>query len=356
MGNRGLDAGSRRRVGVQRRDAAATVAGLGAGGAVLLALVVVAGGDAVVGALGRAAPALAAAVAATILGWLCLWGVGFRAVATATGADVGLVDAVLVTAGAAFADHVTPFGQAGGEPATALLLSDVAGTPVERALAAVTSFDALNVPPSLTLAAVGVGYYAAVAALDATLRAVAAGLAVVAIAAPPLVALAWRRRESIERALVRAATPPARLAGRLLPRVDPPDRSAVVARVGGFRGAVESVAADRRRLAIALACSAAGWLSQVVGLWLALRAVGVAVPLYVPLFVVPLGTIGSALPTPGGLGGIEPVQVGLLTAATTATAASLTAAVLLFSVGGFLLTTSVGAAAVAALGARGRVG
>ena len=115
---------------MQRRDAAATVAGLGAGGAVLLVLVVVAGGDAVVGALGRAAPALAAAVAATILGWLCLWGVGFRAVATATGADVGLVDAVLVTAGAVFADHVTPFGQAGGEPATALLLSPARRRPV----------------------------------------------------------------------------------------------------------------------------------------------------------------------------------------------------------------------------------
>jgi hypothetical protein len=104
-------------------------------------------------------------------------------VLAALGTDVGAVDAVLVNAAAAFANNVTPFGQAGGEPATALLVAEVGGTPFERALGAITSFDVLNVVPSLSLAAVGVAAYATVTALGVRLRTVAAGLAVVAVVA-----------------------------------------------------------------------------------------------------------------------------------------------------------------------------
>ena len=339
---------------VQGRDVAATAAGLGVAVAVLTLLVVFTGGEAVLTALGRAAPPLVAAVAAAVLAWLCLWGLALRAVLSAAGGSLGAVDAVLVNAGAAFANHVTPFGQVGGEPLAAWLLADVSGTPFERSLGAMTSFDTVNVVPSLSLAAVGLGYYASVAVLGAELRSVAAGLAVVAVAAPALAALVWRHRRGVETALVAVVTPPLRVVGRLLPVVSPPERAAIEKRVGGFLGAIESVATDRRRLGVALACSTAGWLAQAVGLWLALRAVGATVPVYVPLFVVPLGTVGSAMPTPGGLGGIEPIQVGLLTATTAAAAASVTAAVLVFSVGGFLLTTSVGAAAVAVLQVRER--
>ena len=339
---------------MQPRDLVASAVGLAVGLAVLAALAAVAGGRAVLDALGGARPGLVALVAAAILAWLCLWGLALRAVLAALGTDVGTVDALLVNAAAAFANHVTPFGQAGGEPATALLVAEVGGTPFERALGAITSFDVLNVVPSLSLAAVGVAAYATVAALGVRLRTVAVGLAVVAVAAPLVAGLAWRRRRALESTLVGVLTRVARAAGRHLPRVRPPDRSSVAARVEGYVAAIEAVAADRRRLVVALAASTAGWLAQVVGLWLALRAVGAVVPLYVPLFVVPLGTVGAALPTPGGLGGIEPIQVALLTATTTAATAPVTAAVLLFSVGGFILTTSVGAGAVAVLGVRTR--
>jgi len=339
---------------VQGRDLAALAVGLAVGAAVLVALSAVAGGEAVLAALERAALQPVAGVGAAVLAWLCLWGLALRAVLAATGSRIGTVDAVLVNAGAAFANHVTPFGQAGGEPVAAWLLSDVSGAPFERSLGAMTSFDVLNVVPSLSLATVGLGYYASVAVLGATLRSVAVGLAVVAVVAPALAAGAWRRRRGIEAALVAVLAPPLRVGGRLLPVVSPPERADVERRVAGFLGAIESVATDRRRLGVALACSTAGWLAQAVGLWLALRAVGATVPVYVPLFVVPLGTVGSAMPTPGGLGGIEPIQVGLLTATTAAAAASVTAAVLVFSVGGFLLTTSVGAAAVAVLQVRER--
>jgi hypothetical protein len=153
---------------VDRRDLAATATGLVVGLAVLLALAEVTGGRAVIDALAGAAPGLVTLVAAGILAWLCLWGLALRAVLSALGTRVSAVDAVLVNAAAAFANHVTPFGQAGGEPATALLLSDVGDTPFERALGAITSFDVLNVVASLSLASIGVAYHASVAAVAGT--------------------------------------------------------------------------------------------------------------------------------------------------------------------------------------------
>jgi len=119
-----------------------------------------------------------------------------------------------------------------------------------------------------------------------------------------------------------------------------------------FVTGIERIATDRRRLALALSLSALGWAVQAAGLWFAFRALGTTIPPYVPLFVIPLGAVAGGLPTPGGLGGIEAVQITLLAAATTVAAPTVTAAVAISRVGGFFLTTSLGAAAVAALKVR----
>jgi len=330
--------------GVDARNVVVLAAGLGAAVLVLAVLTVLVGVDSVFAELGRADPRLVAVVAGAILTWLVLWGIGLRVVLAAVGTRISVVDAVLVHAGAAFANHVTPFGQAGGEPIAAWLLSDVSDAPFERSMAAITSFDVINVIPSLTFAIVGLAYYSAVATLGTTVQWLAAGVVVLTVVVPVVGVTAWRHRETVQSGIARVVTPPARLLGRLLPRVSPPTSEAVEERIGRFLAGLESVASDPRRVTAALALSGSGWLVQAAGLWVALLAVGVTVPPYVPLFVVPLGTVAGAMPTPGGLGGTETVQVVLLTAATTAAESAITAAVLIFSVGGFLLTTSVGAA------------
>ncbi|MFB6072457.1 MAG: hypothetical protein ABEJ88_05755 [Halobacterium sp.] len=83
-------------------------------------------------------------------------------------------------------------------------------------------------------------------------------------------------------------------------------------------------------------------------------ALGSHIPIYVPFFVLPLGTLGSVLPTPGGLGGTEAINVTALTVVTAVAPATIAAAVTLHSVGGYFLTRSVGAAAASVLGVQGR--
>lgn len=93
-------------------------------------------------------------------GWLGAWGCGLQTVLAALGIDISFRDAFLVVNGAMFSNNITPFGQAGGEPITALLISKVTETEYERGLAAIASVDSLNLLPSITLAMLGAGYYA----------------------------------------------------------------------------------------------------------------------------------------------------------------------------------------------------
>lgn len=123
------------------RAIVASLAGFAGAAIVLAVLSVIVGIDAVIAAIGRADTGYVALVGAAILTWLCFRGVTLRAVLAAIGTELTLSDAILVNAGASFATHVTPFGQAGGEPVVALLVSDISDTDFEHALAAMASFD-----------------------------------------------------------------------------------------------------------------------------------------------------------------------------------------------------------------------
>lgn len=308
--------------------------------------------DAVLEAIRRADPLLVALVGATVLCWNVSWGLALWNVLRALGIDAPLRIAVLVNAAGAFVNHVSPFGQAGGEPVTAYLLSRTVETEYERNLAAVASLDAINVVPSLTFAAVGVSYYVATTTIGPRLEYLFAGVLLAAIGFPAASVVAWRHRRGLERRVAGAATVVFRHVAPVLPRVDPADADGVADRIAGFVSSLEDVAANRRRLVAAIGCSAFGWAIQAVGLWVAFLAVGAPVPLYVPFFVVPLGTMASVLPTPGGLGGIEVVNVTLVALVTSVSAGTAAVAVTIHSVGGYLLTTAVGAVAATILGVR----
>ncbi|MFD1647558.1 flippase-like domain-containing protein [Haloarchaeobius litoreus] len=331
------------------RNAAATLVGFAIAGVVLLGLAYLIGTGEILDALGKANPVRVLMVPLAIFAWLCVWGVALQVILAAVGVEISVIDAVLVHAGAAFANHISPFGQAGGEPIAAWLVTETSDAEFERALAAMTSFDTINVVPSLLFALVGLGYYAVEAVLVQRIQYLAAGVLVLAVTLPLFGVVAWRKREALERRLVGLVVPPLRFADRVLPKFSLPGRAAVEGMVEGFFVGIERIATDRRRLVIAVVLSASGWALQAAGLWFAFWALGIVIPPYIPLFVVTLGAFAGALPTPGGLGGVETLQITLLVATTTVVAPTITAAVAISRVGGFFFTTTVGAAAIGIL-------
>jgi uncharacterized protein (TIRG00374 family) len=94
---------------------------------------------------------------------------------------------------------------------------------------------------------------------------------------------------------------------------------------------------------------------NVLALDASLRAFSttLAVPALVVVFLA-ASTLGSAAPTPGGLGAVEAALVGGLTATGVALAPALTA-VLAFRTATFWLPAPIGWVAFVALGRRGRI-
>jgi uncharacterized protein (TIRG00374 family) len=301
-------------------------------------------------------PRVVALIVLVAVGWLSAWGLSLRTVLGAMGTAITPVRAVLVFAGAVFANNVTPFGQAGGEPVTALLLSSATDTEYEHGLAAIASVDALHFVPSLGFAAVGLTFVVAnVAQLDRNVLFVAIAVLGLALVLPTAALLGWRYRYELETAVVRTLTPVIRAIGRVVPRLTPPTAAGIERRIEYFFLAIDRVAADRRGLLLALAFSALGWLGLCLSLWLSLFALGHVVPFAIVLLVVPAGSLASVTPLPGGLGGIETVLIALLVSTTPTPAAAAGAGVLLHRLATYWLPTAVGGGVATKLGATRRL-
>lgn len=335
-------------------DPRATAVGFVGAILVLAVLAVVVGVEELFASLSMADPATLVAVLGAAVVWLTAWALALRTVLRALDAHVSRIAVVAVYAGALFANNVTPFGQAGGEPVSALLISEAADTEYETALAAIASADSLNFVPSTGLALVGVTYFSVAAAAGDRLQYATVAVVTMAVALPVVGYLAWTNRDRLERAVDGAITPLAQSVGRRVPRLEAPTRGAVAARIDGFFRAIEAVATDRWTLLIAFGFSTVGWAAQAVALWLSLQAVGVAAPFAAVLVAVPVGAIAGVTPLPGGLGGVEATLVALLVPLAGVSAATAAAAVVLHRGAIYWLPTLVGGGVAAALGA-GRV-
>jgi len=296
---------------------------------------------------------LAVLLVATV--WLSAWGLALWMVLKAIGTPISAPKAILVFAAAVFSNNVTPFGQAGGEPVSAMLISSVADSEYESALAAIASVDTLHFVPSITCAIVGFIYVLAGAArLTQDVFVAAAGAVVLVAVILVAVTLGWRNQRRVETTLVRVVTPILGLVFRFVPGRAPPGQADIQRRVGGFFEAVSRVGRDRRTLVTAMTFSAVGWVALATSLWLSLYALGYAVPFAATLFVVPIGSIAGVTPLPGGLGGIETVFIALLIPTAGVSASVATAAVLVHRGATYWLPTLVGGGVAAVIGAQYR--
>ncbi|WP_144906238.1 lysylphosphatidylglycerol synthase transmembrane domain-containing protein [Halobellus captivus] len=337
-----------------RENLRATVIGFLAAVGVFALLFYFAGVDELVSTLTRAEPAYLALIVLTTLAWLVAWSFSLNTVLDVLGVELSYLSSFLVFAGATFSNNITPFGQAGGEPVTAYLISRAADAEYERSLAAIASVDTLNFVPSITIALVGAGYFASEVALGANENLLAAIAAVggLAVVVPALIYAGWKRRYRLEARVIDALTPIIRSIADWIPRIRVPTPEGIERRINGFFRAIERIASNPRGLALALAASTVGWLCQMIGLWLAFAAIGVDVRLSIALIVVPIAAIAGVTPLPGGAGGIETVLVLLLLAAPLpqVTEPTAVAAVVIFRGAVYWIPTVIGGLVVGWIG------
>lgn len=328
------------------------VIGLGAAGAlaVFAVLFFLVGGEEILSALTNAEPALIVVVVAVDLCWLIAWSLLLRTVLGTLGVAVSVQRSFFVYAATVFSNNITPFGQAGGEPVAALLISRTADARYETGLAGIMTVDALNFVPSMVFALLGTGYYATVLTLSDRLEFAVTTMVGLAVGLPLVLFSAWRYRYTLADRLAGALAVLAKRGSRFRDRWATLDADTIATRIERFLGRLERIATSPRRLGIALGLSSLGWLCQVIALFVAFIALGHPVGFHVLLFVVPLGNLAGVTPLPGGLGSIEAAFVALLVPTTGAPAGVVTAAVLIHRAGVYWLPSLIGGGSMAAFG------
>ncbi len=335
-------------MGHSRRAAAVGI--IGAVG-IITALVLLVGVDRVISTLLSADPMGVGLAVVFALCWLFTWSIMLRMVLATLDASISPIRGFFVYSGALFANNITPFGQAGGEPIAAALISKASDTRYETGLVSIASVDVINVVPSISLVLVGAGYYATTTAVGQEIETAVGSALVLLTAIAVLLVVIWRYRYQVINRLPGVIAP--RLGRFGLTRLDAETLEVELAdRIQRFFEDIERVATSPWRLSIIVGLSLTGWLFQTASLTAAFAALGYSVSPAILLFVIPLANVAGATPMPGGVGGIEAVFVTLLIPTTGIEAAAITAAVLLYRGIVYGLPVVIGGATMAAFGVR----
>lgn len=318
------------------------LAALGVALLTLGVLVWAVGVEAVHGVLARLDAGEAAMLVVAGLVPLALWGIALRVVLRGIGVSTSTLRAVALFAGSGFLNNVTPLGELGGDVPAGLLIAGDRGTAFERGLAAITGLNVLNRVAVVALGVAALAWHGR--HLDA-LGGWSVALAVVAwVALVGGLAAVWVYRDALVRRLGPPVASGVATVGRWLPIVDAPTPTAVAARIHGFVDALERLAADPRRLGVALFLGLLGHLVVGTTLWLAIWTLGARVPLHDALLVIPLAKSSGLSPTPGGAGSATVLVAGLLVVVTGVDAATATAGALLYRAAAFWGPTTLGGA------------
>ena len=219
----------------------------------------------------------------------------------------------------------------------------------ETGLSVVVSVDTINLLPSIGFAVVGFAYFTVRATLNPRLKLAVVLFLAVTLVVAILAVVAWQSRETLAVSFVGGLSRFAAFISRRTPLdVEVPERE-LERRVTLFLSNLERIARTPRRLAVGLFFSAVGWFFLAGSLWLALYSLGYAIPVEAPLFIVPLAMTASVTPLPGGFGGIDAVYILLLVSLTNVPLPVITAALLVFRAGTYLLPVIAGGAAVTML-------
>lgn len=280
-----------------------------------------------------------------------IWGSALHLIFVRFDIATRLVTSILLFSAAGFLNSVTPFGQAGGDPVSAVLFKRTLGTDFETGLAAIGSVNALNRLGSLMLGVIGVGYLGTQVAFGRTLQTAAVTILTVTAGTLGCALVAWHYRERLIHWSAGGLTLLMRPVARL-PGVTPPSRDSLIKRGYRFTDAVTTLTHAPKTLAFVFGAGVAGHLAVASTLWVALAALGVEAPISGVLLLIPVAKLSGAAPTPGGFGSAEAVLTALLVATIGVEAAIAGAAALLYRASAFWLPALTGGVATAWYGLR----
>lgn len=317
-----------------------------ASGVLLLALLALAGPDALAARLAGADLGWVGVAFGSILLSLLCWSQGLTPLLAVVDAPVPAGRTAVAYTASMLGRQIVPVGAVGGPAITAFTIHRQTDLSYDETLAVVTVAEFLSTVTSLLLAAAGITYLVATGPEDPGLALVAGLLLLVAVALVLGVALVWYRRGSVSR-LVRSGAWILRAIGRRLsPRLAAWASSARASRsLGRFYDTVDALRGQSRAVFASTCYHLLGWILVVVSLWASALALDLEVAFALACVVVPTSLLVDVLPLPGGLGGIEVALAGLLVLLAGLDLAGAAAVVVLYRLATYWFVIALGAAA-----------
>lgn len=251
-------------------------------------------------------------------------------------AGIGFLDGLKVFFSTNFANSITPFGQLGGEPFIAYILSRDADIPLGESFGAVLAADIVNTVPFFSMTILGMILYTTLHPVNRFAANVMIVLLVLAALTFGALVFVWKDA----RPIVKVFGIMGRF-GNWFTTVTGLEKYGALGRVNRenlrekgrtLHQIFHTLLRDWKRVLVALTITHLANLLGAVGLYLILLSLGVTPPLTGLLFVLPASLIASYLPLPGGLGGIEIAMVLLLVSVLGIPSATATAGALLFRI------------------------
>ncbi|MFB6100760.1 MAG: lysylphosphatidylglycerol synthase transmembrane domain-containing protein [Candidatus Nanohalobium sp.] len=277
--------------------------------AILAALIYISGPEKFVEAVSDAR--LIYLVPAVILGTssLLVWSFTWYRVFQRTGIKAGFGDSVKLQLAGGFLNHITPFGQAGGEPFMAYIISSNTDASYEKSLSSVLSADILNILPPFTFVFGGAIYILFFHSITSiVIQAVYASI-IVLLFGGGIVYLLWFEAGKIEGALLKTAEKLSTKTGRgenLVERLEK--------RLEKFEDSIGKMGEDPVYLVKTIIAIHLGFILEVGALALVMYSLGFSPLLSYLYFILPLADLANTSPTPGGSGTYEFAMAALIVA------------------------------------------
>lgn len=265
---------------------------------------------------------------------MILWGSGFYIILRRLGHTGNFVVSILLMNASGFLNTITPFGQLGGNPPTAVLIKQALGTDFETALAAIGVINAINRLASLFLGFLAASYLGWQLVIERTVSTAVFTLIGVIVTVVFSVGIVWQYRYVLvdyASQLVSSGLKPL----NHLPRITIPSQKRFRQHGLQFIEAIELLATAPTQLALVFGLCMIGQIFIATILWVALAALGAELLFATVLLVIPVAKLGAIAPTPGGLGAAETLLAGTLITTTEITAAVAGAAALLYRASAF---------------------
>lgn len=256
-----------------------------------------------------------------------LMGLVLYTVARGVGLDLSAVETIFLNATVTLAKRFSPFGQASGVPIGGVIISRWTGDSFEESVAAVSMKELVGFTPGIIVFLFGGGYIVLYGrSIPAEVRSVVSVFTIGVLFMLTVGTAVYARPEAAKRAIHR-------IFGGLnrglvyLPLVSKIDEAEVESRVDTFLASIGKITSNKRIVAVACSLRMAAVITQGILLWVTLGGVGVSVPLALIIFIIPVSLLAAGLPTPGGTGGVEGVQILFLLAAVSGSEAAIITAV-----------------------------